>query len=93
MFLMQMWAWDHFTFLRPTPPPVPLTGLPFPRGLFWADAKQALEPPDDNRYVGCLLFELLVPTQVTCLFYPFYFCLFIYLTFLLFFSGGLAPLC
>ena len=62
MFLMQMWVWDHFTFLRPTPPPVPPVGVPFPRGLFWADAEQALEPADGNRYVGRLLFELLVPS-------------------------------
>ena len=67
-FCVQMWAWDHFTFLRPTPPPVPPTGVPFPRGLFWVDAEQALEPADDNRYVGRLLFELLVPAQVTCFF-------------------------
>ena len=59
-----MWAWDHFVFLRPAPPPVPPTGVPFPRGLFWADAEQALEPADDNCYVGRLLFELLVPAQV-----------------------------
>ena len=60
-FCVQMWAWDHFAFLRPAPPLVPSTGVPFPRGLFWADAEQALEPTDDNRYVGRLLFELLVP--------------------------------
>ena len=65
---MQMWVWDHFAFLRPAPPPVPPTGVPFPWGLFWAAAEQALEPADDNRYVSRLLFELLVPAQVTCFF-------------------------
>ena len=64
LFFVQMWAWDHFVFLRPAPPPVPPVNIPFPRALFWANAEQALEPADDNRYVGHLLFELLVPTQV-----------------------------
>ena len=77
-FFVQMWAWDHFIFLRPAPPPVPPADVPFPRGLFWANAEQALEPTDDNRYIGCLLFELLVPAQVTCFFRFFSFCLFIY---------------
>ena len=63
---MQMWEWDHFTFLRPSPPPVPPTGVSFPRGLFWADAEPALESADDNHYVGRLLFELLVLAQVIC---------------------------
>ena len=66
---MQLWAWDHFAFLRPTPPPVPPIDVPFPRGLFWADAEQALESVDDNRYVGRLLFELLVLAQVICLYF------------------------
>ena len=72
---MQMWAWDHFAFLRPAPPPVPPSGVCFPQGLFWDAAEQALEPADDNRYVGRLLFELLVPAQVT---FNFSFCLFVY---------------
>ena len=63
-FSVQMWAWDHFAFLPPAPPPVPPANVPFPWGLFWADAEQVLEPADDNRYVSRLLFELLVPTQV-----------------------------
>ena len=62
---MQMWAWDHFTFLQHTPP-VPPRGVPFLGGLFWADAGPAIELADDNRYVGRLLFELLVPAQVIC---------------------------
>ena len=63
-----MWAWDDFAFLHPAPPLVPPTGVPFPRGLFWAATEQALEPADDNRYVGHLLFELLVLAQVTYFF-------------------------
>ena len=63
-FSVQMWAWDHFIFLCPAPPLVPLAGIPFPRGLFWVVAEQALEPANDNCYVGRLLFELLVPAQV-----------------------------
>ena len=62
---MQMWAWDHFSFLRPTPPLVPLTGVPFPRGLFWGNAESAPESEDDNHYVDRLLFELHVLAQVT----------------------------
>ena len=58
---MQMWAWDHFAFLCHAPPLVPPTSVPFPRGLFWAATEQALEPADNNHYVGRLLFELLVP--------------------------------
>ena len=61
---VQMWAWDHFAFLHPALAPVPPAGIPFPRGLFWADAEQVLEPVDDNCYVGRLLFELLVSAQV-----------------------------
>ena len=61
IFSMQMWVWDHFAILRPAPPPVPSVGVPFPQGLFWADAELAPESADDNRYVGRLLFELLVP--------------------------------
>ena len=72
---MQLWVWDHFDFLRPTPP-VPMTGVPFPRELFLADAEPALESADNNCYVGRFLFELLVSVQVICLYFlcicPFY---------------------
>ena len=70
-------------------------GVPFPRGLFWADAEQAPEFVDDNRYVGCLLFELLVSVQVIC----FYFYVFVLSTwmvvdlmFLFVLSGDMASL-
>ena len=89
---MQMWAWDHFTFLRPIPPPVPLMGVPFPRGLFGADAELALEPADDNCYVGRLSFELLVPAQVIGFLLPFQFMLIYLFDISLLFSGDLASL-
>ena len=41
-------------------------GCTFPRGLFWADAEPAPESTNNNRYVGYLLFELLVPALVIC---------------------------
>ena len=67
-------------------------GVPFPWGLFWADAELALESADDNRYVGRLLFELLVPAQVICFPLSFLFLLIYSSDISLLFSGDLASL-
>ena len=59
-FYLQLWVWDHFTFMRPIPPSVPKAGMPFPQGLYWSRAAHAPEAVTGHRYVGRLFFEMLV---------------------------------